>query len=196
MSDATITSFYTSNGSPITGLTPTIRIWDITTGIDTLVVVDQPMTETGDGFYKYIFTTFNPNKKYTIRTDGGITLNQQDRYQSGSLNGSDFDELASDHMVPGSLGEKISQIKADTFQISVNLVSLIALIQRVTPGGASVLDLLDELLKYDKNRTRIDKTAKTLTVYDNDAITPLRIFDLKDEFGIPSIVEVIERDPQ
>lgn len=59
----------------------------------------------------------------------------------------------------------------------------------------NLLILVDEVLKYDRNRTRIDKTAKTLTVYDDDGVTPIRIFNLLDGLGAPSVEEVCERDP-
>jgi len=57
-------------------------------------------------------------------------------------------------------------------------------------------ELLDALIKYDKNKTKIDPTAKTLTVYDDDNSTPIAIFDLKDSTGAPSVTEVFERVPQ
>jgi len=55
--------------------------------------------------------------------------------------------------------------------------------------------LAEEILKYDRNRTRIDKAAKTLTVYDDDEVTPIRVFNLLDGTGTPSVAEVLERDP-
>jgi hypothetical protein len=55
--------------------------------------------------------------------------------------------------------------------------------------------LAEEILKYDRNRTRIDKAAKTLTVYDDDEVTPIRVFNLLDGTGTPSVTEVLERDP-
>jgi hypothetical protein len=55
--------------------------------------------------------------------------------------------------------------------------------------------LLDVIRKYSTNRTRVDATAKTLTVYDDDCTTVLRVFDLLDGAGSPSIDEVCERKP-
>lgn len=56
--------------------------------------------------------------------------------------------------------------------------------------------ILLTLLKYQENRTKVDHTAKTLTVYDNDQVTPLKIFDLKDALGVASVSDVSERVPQ
>jgi hypothetical protein len=68
--------------------------------------------------------------------------------------------------------------------------------QVLNDNEAGVITLLQTLLKYEKNRTRIDKTAKTLTVYDDDGTTPIKVFSLRDENGVPSITEIIERLPQ
>jgi len=75
-------SIFTSLGVPVTGLSPTIRIRDLST--NTLVVTDAAMTEVGDGFYKYDFTTYDATKQYVIRTDGGATLPAGERYGYGN----------------------------------------------------------------------------------------------------------------
>lgn len=61
---------------------------------------------------------------------------------------------------------------------------------------SSTTDLVETLLKYEKNRTMVDRTAKTLTVYDDDGVTPLRVFNLLDEGGQPSTDDIVERVPQ
>jgi hypothetical protein len=58
------------------------------------------------------------------------------------------------------------------------------------------LDILNTVLKYNANRTRIDKNSKSLIVYDDDGTTPIRTFNLKDFDGVASITEMAERDPQ
>lgn len=58
------------------------------------------------------------------------------------------------------------------------------------------LDIVNTILKYNSNRTRIDKNNKTLTVYDDDGVTPITVFDLKDFNGVASITEIAERSPQ
>jgi hypothetical protein len=167
-----ISSFFTRNSAPITGLTPTIRIWQLDPGGDFLVVTDAAMTETGDGFYKYDFTTFDVDEDYVFRTDGGVPQ-LDERFQYGASEDSQletttieaiadqvWDEDASTHTIPGSTGA------------TLNLVAAIL-----------------------ANRTRIDVAAATLTIYDADCVTPLLIFDLKDQVGNPSVIEVCERKP-
>lgn len=61
---------------------------------------------------------------------------------------------------------------------------------------ALAIDIVNEILKYNSNRTRIDKIAKTLTIFDDDGFTPLKVFDLKDFNEVASITEIAERVPQ
>jgi len=58
------------------------------------------------------------------------------------------------------------------------------------------LDILNTILKYSANRTKIDRNEKTLTIYDDDGTTPIKIFQLKDFDGVASITEISERMPQ
>jgi len=62
--------------------------------------------------------------------------------------------------------------------------------------AATAVSLTTTLLKYQRNRTRVDTTAKTLTIYDDDDLTPITVFDLKDTAGSPSITTIAERVPQ
>jgi hypothetical protein len=58
------------------------------------------------------------------------------------------------------------------------------------------LNIINTILKYNSNRTRIDKNNKTLTVYDDDGVTPIKVFYLKNFDGVVSITEIAERMPQ
>lgn len=78
MGSKTIIAYFSNNGSPATGLSPTVRIRDVSDG--SLVVTDAAMTEVGDGFYKYLFSSYNITKAYVIRADGTATLANTDRY--------------------------------------------------------------------------------------------------------------------
>jgi hypothetical protein len=85
-------------------------------------------------------------------------------------------------------------LKADlnlgkTDDVLVDTASLINSLQ-------SAIDLVNEILKYSSNRTKIDRNAKTLTIYDDNGTTPLRVFDLKDFNGVASISEIAERAPR
>lgn len=67
------------------------------------------------------------------------------------------------------------------------------LIDEIT--STTVTDSLTALLKYQTNRTKIDATTSTLTIYDNDKITPLHVFYLKDSTGALSTTQIVERTP-
>ena len=184
-----ITSFFTSSGVPATGLSPTIRIWTVDVGTQVRIITDAPMLEVGDGFYKYDFSTYNNLLDYVVRSDGGVTLKPQDRYQIGANENfaddiADFvwDESKIEHINPGSMGESVNAIDANVDQLRLDVTSMLNLVQL--------------LVKYEQNHTRIDKIDKTLTVYDDDGITPIQVFDLYDSTGTPSVEEVCERVPQ
>lgn len=183
-----ITSFFTNNGVPALGLTPTIRIWSVTDTSETIVIQDQQMVEMGDGFYKFSFSGYDPTLNYTIRVDGGGGLNNDERYQVAS-NESFADDIAEhvwdepkiNHIQPGTFGEAINAIDANVDQLRLDV--------------ASMYQLVEILVKFETNRTVIDKPSHTLTVYDNDGITPIHVFELYNSLGDPSVDEVCERVP-
>lgn len=92
-----------------------------------------------------------------------------------------WDATLIDHVTPGSVGEALAQTKAAAEGSTVSVVT--------------VTNMVEELLKYDRNRTKIDVVTKQLTIYDNDGVTPIRVFNLRDRNGVPSVVESMERIP-
>jgi hypothetical protein len=50
--------------------------------------------------------------------------------------------------------------------------------------------------KHVANRDKINTTANTLTRYDDDGVTPIRIFNLKDDAGNASSASIFEKVPQ
>jgi hypothetical protein len=83
-----ITAFFNDvNSLPTTGLTPTVKIYDLESS--TVVVAAGTMTEVSltnvPGWYKYDFTTINLSHAYIAVIDGGSGLTQYYRYQNGIL---------------------------------------------------------------------------------------------------------------
>ena len=72
-----IIAFFSENGTPKTGLSPTIDIWKID---GTKVINAQAMTEIAGGFYNYDFTDYDEDENYCIRADGTTALSGNDRY--------------------------------------------------------------------------------------------------------------------
>ena len=66
----------TQNGVPQTGLSPTIRIRNVAD--NSLEITDAAMSEVGDGFYKYLFATYDSTKNYAIRVN--TTLSGSDAF--------------------------------------------------------------------------------------------------------------------
>jgi hypothetical protein len=60
----------------------------------------------------------------------------------------------------------------------------------------NIYALLDSVRKYVRNRTKIDVTNKTFTVYADDNTTVLEVYDLRDQSNLPSVNNIYERIPQ
>jgi len=113
-----VLAFFTDTGVPKTGLTPTVRIRDISD--NTLIITDSTSSEVGDGWYKYDFVAYDSTKEYAIRFDGGPTLSDTDRYTSGTndsfaedITDAVFEEQINKHLVDGSFGYAINEINND-----------------------------------------------------------------------------------
>jgi len=201
-----INSYFENNSGPLTGLTPTIRIWDVDGASQTLIIgspngtgsnIDGTMVEVDDGtsqdgFYKYEFTVglgFDVTRTYLARVDGGAALNRL-RYQvvrfdpntnlgANEVADAVWDASVIDHNTVGTMGE---------YQNNIEIIRTVDI--------PALFNLIDLLRKYETNRTRIDTTTNTLTIYDDDCSTPLRVFKLLDSSATPSVADVCERVPQ
>jgi hypothetical protein len=186
-----LTVHFTSAGVPQIGLTPTIDIFELNPtnpASNTHVVVGEPAVEIGLGWYRYDFTTYSPAKSYVFTFDGGNTLADCDRYQIGGnesyveeIASSVWDQTLTDHQTTGSSGLALSQVQADVAEVRLN--------------DAAMTTLLETMLKYQRNRTKIDVNNAQLIIYDDDCVTPLTTFNLRDFSGMPSVQEVCERVP-
>ena len=207
MAEFIISSYFQDASGPVTGLNPTIRIWEVTSAGDILVIgspcgtdsaVDGTMVEMSecgspeteqDGFYRYTFTTYDPTKAYVVRVDGGASLSATFRYQVEKISCADSTEGIADSVWNADASDYSfgSPVTMGGIQNNIEVIRLNDL--------PSIYMLLDLVRKYNTNRTKIDATANTLTVYDDDCTTPLRIFELLDSSSTPSVEEVCERKP-
>lgn len=187
-----ITVHYTNGGIPQPGILPHIDIYELNSNPAipaSHVVATQPLDEIGGGWYRYDFATYSPASNYVFTIDGGMTLGDCDRYKYGGnesyvedITTSVLDEPILNHTTTGSVADTITKIKADTATLMINDTTMAA--------------LLNTMLKYQRNRTRIDAANAQMIIYDDDCETPLTIFDLRDLRGMPSVQEVCERIPQ
>lgn len=99
-----------------------------------------------------------------------------------------WDQAALANIGTGTFGAYINMIKAgnDNIVSGVNDIKI---------SIATVTDLINTLTKFETNRTRVDQTERRLYVYDNDGVTVLKVFDLKDFAGLPSVTQIAERSP-
>ncbi len=202
-----ITVFFTSTGIPSTSLSPTIRIRRIDT--DVLVITDAAMSNVGDGFYKYDFTTYDDTLEYVIRADGTVTLDDVDRYKfNGSTEANieitlrDTEEIQSKLPTDNIMGsavltskdDEIDAIKLVTDAISIPTVldivngvfdELVAT-HTTSDSFGSNMELIRKILL---NRLTLTNDGADLTLYDDDNSTPILTASLTDINNDPAVVE-------
>ena len=93
-----------------------------------------------------------------------------------------------------SVSSRSSQTSVDTVQTTANGIE--TTVNTIEVTLANVSTVIDDLIKYQSNKSVIDSAAFTLTIYDDDGTTPLTIFDLKDAAGIASITKIFQRIPR
>ncbi|MBI9086817.1 MAG: hypothetical protein JEZ11_24685 [Desulfobacterales bacterium] len=156
-----LTARFKTFGVPATGLSPTITIYNVTTGA--AVISAQPMTEIAGGFYKYDFSAYDSTAEYIFACDGGATLEDQERYLEGSTGiAGDITRILTDIIDGGRIDLLVDAIKAKTdlvpenpatsaeiLEVSNNVTSILAdsdeLQIALTDGGR--LDLLLDAIK-------------------------------------------------
>jgi len=80
----------------------------------------------------------------------------------------------------------VIEFKIDNIQTDVDVIE-------VTVSNMSLV--IDDLIKYQRNKSIIDPIAFTLTIYEDDQVTPLTVFDLKDSAGVASVTSIFQRIP-
>ena len=183
------TSFFMRNGVPADDLTPTITISEITDNV-LMSTTSGTMILLGSGIYGFSWNDYNPNSEYIINVDGGSSLHYTERYQIGS--NVDFKDVwqidKSTQLSSGTMGAVANATLADVQQVRIDVT---VVKNTLTP----MVELLELLRKHQANRTVVDVTTNTLTVFDDDGVTELQTFKLYDGSGNPSITQILERVP-
>lgn len=131
-----ILSFFTDNGIPAPGLSPVVKIRDVVDG--SLLVSESAMTELGDGFYRFDFVAYDVTGSYAIRSDGGSTLTDSDRFQSSG------NESFVDDVWQQPTG---SQDVAGTMGADLNFVT------RIEGGRWQILTASNQMVFFDEGNT-------------------------------------------
>lgn len=121
-----------------------------------------------------------------VRTELSPELSRVDTTISSRASQSSVDSVAN------LLGAISQQIDVNLAGINDNADAL----QRIEVDTNDMLTVLSELKKFNFNRSKIDPGDKTLTIYDNDDVTPLIVFDLLDTSQQSSTDEVAEKVPR
>lgn len=79
------------------------------------------------------------------------------------------------------------EIKIDNIQTDIDAIT-------IDLGNVSLV--IDDLIKYQRNKSIIDPLNSTLTIYEDDGTTPLTVFDLQDSNGVASVTSIFRRIPQ
>jgi hypothetical protein len=184
MANKIITAHYSVDGVPALLLAPTIDIYQLDPILPTNnihVVVNGLTTEIGGGWYRYDFSLYDSTKSYIFTIDGGNTLSPCDRYVHGGnesyvedIAPAVWEERRSTHNASGTMGAAINTML-------INDVAMAA--------------LLNTVLKFQRNRTKIDVANAQMILYDDDCQTPLHVWNLHDFNGLPNVQEVCERIP-
>jgi hypothetical protein len=171
-----------------------LKTWS---GTHRLVIEGNVYTEEGDpiyiphdGNFGVVIEQTLSSLVETVTTQGAGTGTGTTVVPTPSeIAGAVWDTNAISYVQSGSFGQFMNMIKAMT-ESTANDVAI------MKPKLDTATALIQTLLKYQSNRTKIDQTAKTMTVYQDDGVTVLKVFDLKDFTGTSSITQVAERVPQ
>lgn len=193
-----------------TGLTPTFTFFKKASDLSD-VGPQPPFGEVASGTYYF---DYSPTEDIIFEVDGGDSIPTEEvRYISDTLSPKDVyldqptsqvkDDVWNDAVDRGSgtkgglvedMAVAVAAINVETDPSSIaNAVWNELLASHNTAGSAA--DIVKRALKVLKNRTKIDTTADTLTVYDDDGTTPLYVFNLKDKNGAASGESPFERVP-
>jgi len=116
MAKSIIAIYENDLGQPVTGLSATIDVWNITDPDSSIKIVSgQAMVEIGDGAYIYNFLAYSGELSYLFRCDGSSAMDGLNRYV-WSTNENDpvhvadrvWDESRVSHTSPGTFGHGYS----------------------------------------------------------------------------------------
>lgn len=120
-----------------------------------------------------------------VRNELSPELNRLDVAISTRASQSSIDTISS---ILNLLNIQINDILTDISDIKSSILNI----------QLSLADMLTAILfikKINSNRSKIDQNLKRMIIYDDDAITPLISFTLKDINANPSIDSIMEKIP-
>jgi hypothetical protein len=116
-------------------------------------------------------------------------------YPTGSAGGLINQIAQSAGLTPAQVTAAVWDVPASQYPSTGSPTTMGTQLSLTTENSINLIDFAELLVAAEYNRTFLDKTAATLTIYASDGVTPLRVFSLRDSLGIPSITEICERLP-
>lgn len=163
--------FFFSNASGgITGLTPTIKIRDVS---DNTVVVDtEDMEEAGEGAYKYYFPERDVTREYVGYVDGGAGVTGTQRYGHVCISS---DEVSGRGFTTGAIAERLlnEKIKGKTLR---EILEMFLELEKPHEG----LKKLREELKKEIKKIKPQLTAKDITKLEKNISKELAKIEIPD----------------
>ena len=165
-----ILAFFTNSGAPALGLSPTIRIRDVSD--NSLLITDAVMSEVGDGNYKYDYVAYDLHKNYSIRCDGGVVLPAGERYTYGG-NENYIEDIENSTLSDGVTGleQDIAEVNANVLEVNTNVLAVSASLVDVSNDIKRLLGLVHENIFIDNPvySGDGDLTSARLRIYSNPA---------------------------
>ena len=93
----------------------------------------------------------------------------------------------------GNVDAKVANVQTTVDNIETNVNTLNTKIDNIDLDVSSVLSIVTDIQKYSRNNMKIDVVNKQLIIYDDDGVTPLRVYNIKDRNGLASVDEIFER---
>lgn len=180
----TFTAYFTTYGTPATGLTPDITVLDVSDG--SVGVNAQAMTELSLGWYKYVYAGADNTKDYVARADGGAGQPQGERYvpcDSGMVGLVNTINTNLTSLASTSLSNTVwTDAKAGYIDMAISGVAA-AVWEVVIENSKKAKHLLSACFAFAKGLVSGATGDGTTLLYRNDADDTDRISTTTDEYG-------------
>lgn len=168
-----IEAVFENEYGPVSGLSPTVKIKDLDGAV---VVSDASMSEVGygfDGVYVYDFTLYDSTKDYVVICDS-VTLSGSSRYSYGATG--EYNDILNINTIT------LSDIDINTESIQTIVNSHTGVLSDIESTITDVDVRTTLLRKIQTNKLVLsDGNTDNWILYDDDDITPLLIFSVKDK---------------
>lgn len=146
----------------------------------------EPIYVPVDGDYKIVIEQTLSSLVEIVSLDGGST--NPTCPTALEIANAVWNQPATDNLGTGTFGMYVNMLRANSDAHTVDL-------NTIKTQLTIVSDLVATLMKYQKNRTKVDQNSKRLYIYDDDGVTVLKSFNLHDFNGLSSVTQIAERIP-